>query len=112
MDRTRSTGLELDMPLDERIAHAVHVLRAAGVETCESCQGGKGHVFPEPTIQFHGGPGEGFRAYGIAIQNGLPVYGIRRLWTVDDNELTGPVWEMVFRNQPRRGVTTACNGRT
>lgn len=90
------------MPLDEGIAEAVHILRGAGIETYESCEGGAGHVFPEPTVRFHGGPGEGFRAYGIAVSYGLPVRSVRRLWTVDDGELTGPVWEMVFRHRPGR----------
>lgn len=96
-----SVGLELDMPLDAGIAQAVHILRAGGIETYESCEGGDGHAFPEPTVRFFGGPGEGFRAYAIAVQHGLPVYGIRRLWTIDDGELTGPVWEIVFRDRPQ-----------
>lgn len=41
----RSVGLELDMPLDEGIAYAVHVLRGGGIETYESCEGGPGHVY-------------------------------------------------------------------
>lgn len=90
------------MPLDAGIAYAVHVLRDGGIETYESCEGGSGHVFPEPTVRFHGGPGEGFRAYGVAVMYGLPVRSLNRIWTVDDGELTGPVWEMIFRHQPRR----------
>lgn len=101
LERMRSVALELDLPLDEGIAKAVHVLREAGIETTESCQGGAGHVFPEPTVRFCGGPGEGFRAYSVAVANGLSVYAIRRIWTVDDGELTGPLWEIVFRQQPR-----------
>ena len=31
------------------------ILRENGVETVESCQGGAGHAFPEPTIKFSGG---------------------------------------------------------
>ena len=89
--------LELDMPLDAEIAPYVHVLREAGIETFESCQGGEGHVFAEPTIRFHGQHSEGYRAAAIAIQRGLPIYAIKRVWTVDDGELTGPVWEMVFK---------------
>lgn len=93
----RSHGLELDMPLDEGIEQAVHALRGAGIETYESCQGGPGHVFSEPTVRFHGQPSEGYRAVAIALQLRLPIYAVRRVWTVDDGELTGPVWEMVFR---------------
>jgi hypothetical protein len=97
----RSHALELDMPMDEGIAPYVHILRGSGIETYESCEGGEGHIFPEPTIRFHGGRAAGFKALSIAIEHGLPIYGIRRLWTVDDGELTGPVWEIVFRNKAR-----------
>ena len=89
------------MPLDEGIAQYVDILRGAGVETFESCEGGAGHVFPEPTVRFHGSRAEGLRAISVAIERGLPVYGLRRLWTVDDGELTGPVWELVFREKAR-----------
>ncbi|MER8950228.1 hypothetical protein [Mesorhizobium sp. M0809] len=95
----QSFGLELDMPMDAGIAPYVHVLRREGIETYESCQGGPGHVFPEPTIRFHGGRGEGFKAFAIATTHGLPVYAVRRIWTVDDGELTGPFWEIVFREK-------------
>jgi len=85
------------MPLDEGIADAVHALREAGIETIESCQGGEGHPFPEPTVRIVGGPGEGFRAYGVATRAGLRPRSIARVWTVDDGELTGPYWDIVFR---------------
>ncbi|SRR5216117_3392341 len=74
-----------------------------GIETTESCEGdwrwtpGRGrHSFPEPTITFAGGPAEGFRALGIALQHGLKVVALRRVWTVNDGEPTGPEWEMTF----------------
>ncbi|AXI50416.1 hypothetical protein [Sulfitobacter sp. SK025] len=94
----KSVGLELDMPLDEGIADAVHILRAAGIETIESCEGGEGHPFHEPTIRLCGGPGEGFRAYGVAVRAGLQPRAIVRIWTVDDGELTGPYWDLIFRS--------------
>src|SRR5438093_3206691 len=84
-----------DLPLDRWISYAVKVLRDAGVETYESCQGGKGHAFAEATVRFHGGPAEGFRAFAVAIQFGLPVYALRRFWAVSDGDLTGPSWEIV-----------------
>jgi hypothetical protein len=94
--RTKSFGLELDMPLDEGIEAAVHALRSVGVETIESCQGGPGHPFPEPTVRLAGGPGEGFRAYGEAVKAGLKPKSLARVWTVDDGELTGPYWDITF----------------
>jgi hypothetical protein len=86
------------MPLDAGIAHAVDVLREAGVETFESCQGGSGHVFAEPTVRFFGPPSEGYRAFAVALQRGLPVHALKRIWTLDDGELTGPHWELIFRS--------------
>lgn len=81
---------------DAGIARYVHVLRREGIETSESCEGGERHIFPEPTIRFFGGKVEGFKAFAIAAAHGLPVVSLRRIWTVDDGELTGPLWEIVF----------------
>lgn len=88
-----------EMPLDPGIARAVEILRAGGIETYESCQGGEGHSFPEPTVRFFGPQSEGFRAFDVAMKHGLPVRNIRRIWTIIDGEPTGPNWEMVFISQ-------------
>jgi len=84
--------------LDPGIRPYVVILDAGGIETFESCQGGEGHAFAEPTIRFHGGRGEGFRALAIALQNGpCPVASVRRYWDVNsDGEPEGPHWEMTF----------------
>lgn len=37
----------------------METLIAHGIETFESCQGGSGHSFPEPTVRFEGGLAEG-----------------------------------------------------
>jgi len=84
--------------LDAEITVMVETLREYGVETFESCEGGAGHSYPEPTVRFHGQPEEGFRAYAAAMERGLPVKDVRRIWTVVDGELTGPYWEMTFRD--------------
>jgi hypothetical protein len=84
--------------IDRGIAHEVRVLWENGVETTESCQGGQGHPFPEPTVRFAGGQAEGFRALGIALQNGLKVTELRRVWSVQDGEPVGPQWEMTFHH--------------
>lgn len=94
--------LDIDMPLDEGISEAVLLLRSDGVETIESCQGGDGHAFPEATIRFCGGPAAGFHAYAAARKYNLPVKELRRVWSIDDGELTGPVWDMVFTTRPRQ----------
>lgn len=88
------------LPLDRKISYAVKVLRDAGVETFESCEGGEGHAFLEPTVRFFGGSAEGLRAVAVALQHGLPVGEVRRFWSVIAGELTGPQWEITFRKDP------------
>jgi hypothetical protein len=88
-----------EMPLDPGIREYVLILRSGGIETYESCDGGDGHAFPEPTIRFSGNNGEGFKALSVAMTYGLPVLALRRAWRMDDGELTGPWWEMTFRTK-------------
>jgi hypothetical protein len=85
-----------DPPLDPGIAHAVHVLNDAAIETFESCEGGPGHAYPEPTVRFHGDFAKGFEALAVALRAGLPVSAIRRTWPINNGEPTGPWWEMTF----------------
>lgn len=85
-----------DPPLDPGIANAVDALRRVGVETFESCDGGAGHAYPEPTVRFHGQRAEGFRALAAALQAGLKVSGLRRVWPILEGEPTGPWWELTF----------------
>lgn len=86
----------LDMSLDAGIRDYVLALRSGGIETFESCQGGDGHAFTEPTVRFYGGMGEGFKAFGIARERGLPVFKVRLSYTAQEGMLHGPTWEMVF----------------
>ena len=89
--------VDADCPLDRWISYAVKVLRDAGIETFESCEGGRGHSFTEPTVRFYGTPAAGFSALGVAKTYGLPVWTLRRYWNVEDGEPVGPFWEMTFR---------------
>lgn len=82
--------------LDPGIADAVMLLRHGGVETYESCQGGPGHSYPEPTVAFHGGPAVGPHALSVAMTYGLPVSELRRVWRMESGEPTGPSWQLVF----------------
>ena len=83
-------------PIDAGIEHEVRVLCENGIETFESCEGGAGHAFPEPTVRFFGDQSEGLRAVAVAMAHGLRVSELRRYWTVQQGELTGPHWEMTF----------------
>ena len=94
---TSTDSLTFDPPLDHGIELAVRALRDAGIETFESCEGGSGHAYPEPTIRFHGGRPEGFRALAVAMQSGLAVASLRRVWPILDGDPTGPWWELTFR---------------
>src|ERR1035438_3087165 len=69
--------------LDRGISKAVRILQANGIETFESCEGGAGHAFTEPTIRFHGGPETGWKAIGVCLSYGFPVLCLRRVWYVD-----------------------------
>jgi hypothetical protein len=83
--------------IDPGIVRAVRLLNEYQVETFESCQGGEGHCYPEPTVRFHGQRDEGFRALAVVLQHALPVLHLRRIWPITDGEPTGPYWELVFR---------------
>ena len=91
-----------DPPLDPGIERAVILLNQAGIETYESCDGGEGHSYLEPTIAFHGNATEFFRAFAIATENGLKVSAIRRFWSIIDGEPTGPTWEITFWEEQAR----------
>jgi len=89
--------LQFDPPLDEGIREIVVTLARNHIETFESCEGGSGHCFPEPTVRFAGGSSEGLRAVAVALANGLPVTELRRTWAILDYSIHGPWWEMTFR---------------
>lgn len=86
----------VDLELDLGVRRAVLILRAGGVETFESCEGGEGHAFPDPTIRFHGGSWAGYRAFAIAMEHGLPVLHVRYAFTAVNGHLEAPCWEMTF----------------
>jgi len=86
--------------LDLGIRKAVLQLQSCGIETFESCEGGPGHAYPEPTVRFHGTPEAGWRAVAVCLAYGLPVAELRRVWDIlEGNEPTGPHWEITFRQR-------------
>jgi hypothetical protein len=92
----RARELHFEPPLDEGIREIVHTLIAQGVQTCESCEGGKGHAYPEPTVRFEGDESEGLRAVSVALAYGMPVARLQRVWAARRGALHGPWWEMIF----------------
>jgi hypothetical protein len=97
----RSHAIAYDPPLDSGIRRYVEALNESGIETFESCEGGPGHAYPEPTIRFSGDLGVGFRALSIVQRHGFPVASLRRTWLIIDDEPTGPYWELTFWAPPR-----------
>jgi hypothetical protein len=93
--QTAAKGI-FEPPLDKGIESIVLTLVANGIETFESCEGGSGHSFPEPTVRFEGDSSEGLRALSVALSHGLPVYRLRRVWGIIDGAIHGPWWEMTF----------------
>jgi len=87
---------EYSPPLDKGIENEVRTLVENGIETYESCEGGMGHAYQEPTVRFHGERSEGFKALAIALQNGLKPSDLRRIWSIIDGEPVGPHWEITF----------------
>ena len=85
-----------EMPLDPGIKRAVIAVRAVGIATYESCEGGDGHSYAEPTVRFGGDHAEALRAVAAVLDIGLPVRELRRVWGVTHGELDGPWWDLVF----------------
>lgn len=96
-----------EMPIDAGIRRYVLILRAEGIETEQSCEGGPGHACPEPTVRFSGNAYEGFRAFAVAMTYGLPVLHLRQTYVVVDGQLRGPCWEMTFRSTDREFTSSS-----
>jgi hypothetical protein len=94
--------------LDRWIRYAVLVLHRGGIRTYESCHGGRGHAFPEPTVRFEGSMRDAFRAVALARTHGLPIYQLRQFWRVSATKTERPAWELTFF--PRAGLI-AVQGR-
>ena len=95
--------------LEEGIAEAVLFLRAHGVETMWSCEGGPGHACPEPTIRFDAQLAEAFEAYAICERFNWPLHSLRCVWDIGFmGEPCGPVWELVFTPPVERGRRPGC----
>ena len=90
---------EYEPPLDPGIASIVELLQDHGVSTYSSCQGGTGHS-REPSVRFFGNDEEGFRALVVALDYGLLVSELRRVWSVEEGDtledMYGPYWELIF----------------
>ncbi len=84
--------------LDKGIRFAVRVLHTHGFETCQSCQGGKGHAYDRPTIDMisTGNDAEGFGALAALQSYGLSVADIAILWPVQNGLPYERLWRITF----------------
>ena len=97
-----NTPPPVGMQLDAGIRDAVMRLRENGIETVESCEGGEGHAYPEPTIAFRGPPEAGWRALSLCFTYGLPVKQLRRIWDVlDGTEPTARIGRSCSKRRQR-----------
>lgn len=87
--------------LDVGIRFAVRVLHAEGIETAQSCQGGKGHSYQEPTVDLPaGGPRDaaGFGTLPTLVQHGLDPVDLAIVWSLDANGMPYQrIWRITFR---------------
>lgn len=85
--------------LDKGIRFAVRVLHANGFETCQSCQGGKGHAYNEPTVEMiaTGADAEGFGALSVLQSHGLEVNAVAIIWPVRNGLPYEKNWRITFR---------------
>ncbi|HEY5385790.1 MAG TPA: hypothetical protein VIJ56_11195 [Acidimicrobiales bacterium] len=98
----RRFAQEIDslVPVDLGIVRAVKILRDAGFAVTESCEGGDGHSYPEPTVQFVGSHATGWAAMAELMTYGLPIRRLGQMWTFDHSygqgHPTGPDWFITF----------------
>ena len=69
-----------EMPIDKGILPAVEILNENGFETFESCEGGEGHAYCEPTVRFFGTEFDLIRAYELCNAHGLLVAEVKRVY--------------------------------
>jgi len=95
-------------PVDPAILGWVNLLRFHGIETCQSCQGGVGHAYPEPTVDFVGDEFEGWYAVSIALRagafDGLAPWELRRTWHLSSGQPDQLVWQLVLSPVSARAV--------
>ena len=82
--------------LDLGIVRAVQILIDADIATYESCQGGEGHAYHEPTVRFKGSPACGWRALATLMTYDLPIGRLSQTWEFVNGVPDGPVWEVTF----------------
>ena len=99
----RTPEMGLGRPLDPGITLAVKLLRDAGIEPFEACEGGAEHAYPEPTVRFEASPAAAWRALDLLAAVNLPVRRLSQTWghsELEDHKAADhdipPFWEITF----------------
>ncbi|HEV2371003.1 MAG TPA: hypothetical protein VGS19_02440 [Streptosporangiaceae bacterium] len=91
---------EIEADLDPGIRPAVLALWELGIETHESCQGGDGHAWTWPVVQFGASSDEeAVAAFRSLIESGFPADRLHKAWHHCPDcypELSGLQWEVIF----------------
>lgn len=84
--------------LDDGIRFAVRVLHAKGFDTCQSCQGGKGHAYDHPTVDLiaRGDDALGFGAVAALRDYGLPIADVAIVWPIMNGLPYEKLWRITF----------------
>lgn len=83
--------------IDAGIRFAVRVLHAAGIETCQSCEGGDGHAYHDPTVDLVADDGAGLRAVAALSDYGLDVLALAMVWPVRHGLIVDRIWRVTLR---------------
>ena len=95
--------------LDKGIRFPVKVLHAAGLETCQSCEGGKGHAYELPTIEMisRDSDADGFAALAVLAHYGIEVFSIGIQWPIKNWMPYEKNWRIeLVRTYPERAHET------
>ncbi len=92
---------EFYQSLDSGIRFVVRVLHANGIDTQQSCQGGEGHCYLQPTVDVPGLPWDavGFRVLSCLAGYGLPVDALNYHWPVMHGIPYEAFWRITFFKQ-------------
>lgn len=96
--RNKLGSPEFYTSLDPGIRFAVKVLHARGIDTCQSCQGGKGHCYDRPTIDMETSDDDawGFAALAALRDYGLSVRDVSLLWRISHGLPFERLWRITF----------------
>jgi len=103
--RTHMLGEDFYAGLDAGIRLAVRVIHAAGIDTCQSCQGGEGHAYDQPSIDLcaSGHDARGFAVLSALTDYGLDVAELQLVWNVKNGLPYEQLWRVTLvRAYPER----------